>query len=68
MFRMMDNLQYCSFDFRLSRQMSLQNTNKNDKYSLHQGPNNNLSPERGGEGSKDSEKNHVVFRETWGGQ
>lgn len=35
MFRMMDNLQYCSFDFRLSRQMSLQNTNKNDKYSLH---------------------------------
>ena len=35
MFRMMDNLQYCSFDFRLSRQIRLQNTYKNGKYSLH---------------------------------
>ena len=64
MFRMMDNLQYCSFDFRLSRQMSLQNTYKNGKYSLHWRPSSNLSPGRGGEGSKDSEKNNVVFRET----
>ena len=64
MFRMMDNLQYCSFDFRLSRQISLQNTYKNGKYSLHQGPRSNLSPGRGGKGSKDSMKNRVVFRET----
>ena len=67
MFRMMDNLQYCSFDFRLSRQMSLQTHTRTVNTVCTKGPVviYHLGGEgRGGEGSKDSEKNNVVFRET----